>query len=252
LVLHLVCLGGLIFLPRHGLWWWSLLAANHLLLTAAGMWPRSRLLGQNLSRLPPGEKGAEAGVVLTFDDGPDPEVTPKVLQQLDHFDAKASFFLIGERAERHPELVAEILRRGHRVENHTYRHSWAFAFSPPLAMGREIDRAQAILTTLAGRPPTYFRAPAGMRNPFLSFLLSRRGLALASWTRRGFDAVEKDPDRVLERLLRDLQAGDILLLHDGSSARDRQGRVVSLVVLPKLLAALRSHGLSAMPLPPAK
>jgi peptidoglycan/xylan/chitin deacetylase (PgdA/CDA1 family) len=97
--------------------------------------------------------------------------------------------------------------------------------------------------------PTFFRAPAGLRNPFLAPVLHREGLTLASWTRRGFDTRERDAARVLQRLTRGLAAGDILLLHDGNAARDAQGRPVILDVLPALLAALRRERLVAVTLP---
>jgi len=223
------------------------LAVDHLLLVAAGTWPRSRLLGSNLTRLPPADAGG--AVALTFDDGPDPEVTPRVLELLDGAGARGSFFCIGRRAERHPEVVAEAVRRGHRIENHTFRHRHDFSFRGPRALALEIDRAQAVLERASGRRPTFFRAPAGIRNPFLDPVLHRRRLALASWTRRGLDAVDPDPRRVLRRLLRDLAAGDVLLLHDGHTARDRHGRPVVLEVLPPLLDALAESDLRAVPLP---
>jgi peptidoglycan/xylan/chitin deacetylase (PgdA/CDA1 family) len=222
------------------------LALDHLFLVAAGTWPRSRLLGPNLTRLPAAADGA---VAVTFDDGPDPEVTPRVLEMLDDAGARGSFFCIGRRAERHPEIVAEAARRGQRIENHTFRHRHDFSFRGPRALAREVDRAQAVLERASGRRPAFFRAPAGIRNPFLDPVLHRRRLTLASWTRRGLDAVDPDPRRVLRRLLRGLAGGDVLLLHDGHAARDRQGRPVVLEVLPPLLDALAERGLRAVPLP---
>ena len=113
--LHAGVLGLIAMQPT--LWPWGLgaLAANHLVLTAAGLWPRSRCLGPNWVRLPPG--AAPGHIAITIDDGPDPEVTPQVLDLLDRFDALASFFCIGASAQRHPELCREIVRRGHAVED---------------------------------------------------------------------------------------------------------------------------------------
>ena len=115
-------------------------------------------------------------------------------------------------------------------------------------MGRDVDRAQQLLTELAGSRPTYFRAPAGIRSPLLQPLLGRRGLRLASWTRRGFDTVSGDPEKVLARLTRGLEAGDVLLLHDESSHRAGNGRAVVLDVLPELLRHLASRGLKPVAL----
>jgi len=101
-----------------------------------------------------------------------------------------------------------------------------------------------------GIEPAYFRAPAGVRNPWTGQVLNRLGLGLVSWTRRGFDTVSCDPQRVLKRLTRGLKSGDILLLHDGSSARDVRGAPVVLTVLPLLLEQLARDGLAVVPIPP--
>lgn len=219
---------------------------DHVLLTVAGLCPRCDLLGRNLTRIPPTVDGAPA-VALTIDDGPDPEVTPAVLDLLRDFGAHASFFLVAQRAERHPALVARIVAEGHSVENHTDTHSHRFSFGGPRRLEQEIARAQHTLARLAGEPPRFFRAPAGLRNPLLAPVLCRLGLPLTSWTRRGFDTVTPDAARVLRRLMgeqgRLLAPGDILLLHDGHAARDADGRPVILAVLPPLLEACRARGL---------
>ncbi len=225
----------------------SAIAANHLALTGC-MHPRSGLLGPVLTRLP----GAEPRVALTFDDGPDPEVTPRVLDLLDAWGARASFFVIGERAARHPALLREMLRRGHGIENHTHRHPLGFAAWGPGAMLREIETAQAAIADACGEAPRCFRPPAGLRSPLLDPVLSLAGLSLVAWTRRGYDAVSPHPGRVLARLSRGLGPGDVLLLHDGRSARGYPGPSVALEVLPALLARIAGAGLSAVALPPAE
>jgi peptidoglycan-N-acetylglucosamine deacetylase len=217
-------------------------------LTGVGLWPRSTALGENLVRLP-AAAAARREVALTIDDGPEPEVTPAVLDVLDAAGARATFFCIAERARRHPELVREIVRRGHSVQNHSDLHSHRFSLLGPRGFAREIHAAQAVLSDVTGETPRFFRAPAGLRNPFLAPVLHRFGLVLASWTRRGFDTRERDPQRVLQRLTRGLAAGDILLLHDGNCARDHQGRPVILTVLPALLAELRRQNLMPVTLP---
>ena len=105
-------------------------------------------------------------------------------------------------------------------------------------MANEIQRAQATIADVVGEAPRFFRAPAGLRNPFLDPILSRLGLRLASWTRRGFDTVTREPEVVMRRLRRNLNAGDIVLLHDGHAARTRSGTPVIHAVLPALLAAV--------------
>jgi peptidoglycan/xylan/chitin deacetylase (PgdA/CDA1 family) len=213
-------------------------AANHLLLTAAGLWPRSSLLGPNLVRLP-APAVARRQVALTFDDGPDPEVTPRVLDLLDAAGARASFFCIGRRARQHPALVREIVARGHRVENHGDGHSKSFATYGYARLRADIDAAQSTLADLAGQRPRFFRPLGGFRTPLLDPVLARLDLRLTAWTRRGFDSVQGNPLRVYQRLVRRLGPGDILLLHDGDPARTPSGEAVSLAVLPRLLAAMR-------------
>jgi peptidoglycan/xylan/chitin deacetylase (PgdA/CDA1 family) len=250
MALHGAAAVVLVAAPR--LWPWILgaVAANHLLLFAAVLWPRGRLLGPNCARLPDAA-AARNEVSLTFDDGPDPEVTPRVLDLLDRYRARASFFCVGEKAAAHPELVREIARRGHSVENHTQRHSWAFAFYGPARLKREVDAAQSVIAGIGGRAPSYFRAPMGLRSPLLDPVLARCGLTYVSWTRRGYDATAHDPEKVLRRMTGALAAGDILLLHDGGDSRASDGTPVVLAVLPRLLERMSSLGLVSVSLPGA-
>jgi peptidoglycan/xylan/chitin deacetylase (PgdA/CDA1 family) len=182
---------------------------------------------------------ARRQVALTFDDGPDPEATPRVLDLLDAAGARASFFCIGRRARQHPALVREIVARGHRVENHGDSHSKASAAYGYAHLRADISAAQATLADITGQRPRFFRPLGGLRSPMLEPVLARLDLRLACWTRRGFDSVQGDPQRVYQRLVRGLGPGDILLLHDGDAARTRAGAPVSLEVLPRLLAAMR-------------
>ena len=242
--------GALALLVQPTLWPWVLatLAANHLLLTFAVLWPRGRVLGPNLVRLP--AVAIQRGEIsLTFDDGPDAEITPQVLDLLDRYQARASFFVIGKKAAALPDVIKEIVRRGHSVENHSHRHAHTFAFYGVGRLGREVEFCQTTIAALAGRPARFFRAPAGFRSALLDPVLAKRGLRYASWTRRGFDGVACDPAKVLQRLCRDLAAGDILLLHDGAGTRTREGKSVVLAVLPLLLDQIAARGLKSVPLP---
>ena len=244
-------------LARPRLWPWTLgvVALDHLLITAAGLWPRSDWLGPNWTRLP--AQSAERGdIAITIDDGPDPEVTPRVLEVLAAFDARASFFCVGERVSRHPDIAREIVRRGHSVENHSQRHRHSFSLLGPKGMAAEIEEAQQSIARVTGQSPRFFRAPAGLRNPFLEPILKRLKLQLASWTRRGFDTVNADSEDVYRRLERSLAGGDILLLHDGHAARARAGAPaagtpVILEVLPRLLETLNRRHLRPITLPAA-
>ena len=243
-------LAAALFVPGAVPWAIGAVVLNHVLITAAGLTPRSSLLGQNLTRLPAAAR-ARREVAITIDDGPDPEVTPQVLDLLDAHGQRATFFCIAERVAAHPALAREIVARGHSIQNHTARHRHNFSFLGPRGFEAEISQAQQLLFEVTGERPSCFRAPAGLRNPFLAPVLHRLGLSLVSWTRRGFDTRERDAAAVLARLARDLEPGDILLLHDGNAARTNDGRAVVLAVLPPLLERIRTDGLRAVTLPEA-
>jgi peptidoglycan/xylan/chitin deacetylase (PgdA/CDA1 family) len=220
---------------------------NHAALAAAAMCPRSSLLGPNLQRLPQ-ESVSRREIALTFDDGPDPAATPRVLDLLDRHQAKATFFCVGVKAAAYAELAQEIVRRGHRVENHTQCHPNLFAAYGMSRLRREIEAAQETLQAICGRAPRFFRAPAGFRSPLLDPVLARLQLSYVSWTRRGFDTADDDARRVLKRLARDLAPGDVLLLHDRRTARTRDRLPVALSVLPPLLEQIQTQRLTPVTL----
>ncbi len=250
LLLHAALLAALLVAPHTWPWLLAALLANHLLLALTGLWPRSSWLGPNWTALP--TAAAERNqIALTIDDGPDPQVTPQVLDILDAYGVKATFFCIGARAARHPALCRQIVERGHAVENHSQHHRHHFSLMSMAGQAREIEAAQETLAAITGRRPQFFRAPAGLRNPLLDPVLARHGLRLASWTRRGFDTRTTDPAQVARRLLRDLQPGAILLLHDGNCAHTAAGLPVIVAVLPQLLEAAAAAGLDFVTLPNA-
>ena len=245
--LHAAAAAGTLALPAAWPWAAGALAANHALLTVAGLLPRTTLLGPNITRLP-ADAAARGEIALTIDDGPDPDVTPRVLDLLDAAGARASFFCIGWRVREHPALAREIVARGHRVENHGDSHSKAFSAFGPGRIRTDIAAAQATIADATGQAPRFFRATAGLRNPFLDPVLAALDLKLAAWTRRGYDTRESRADVVYARLTRQLAGGDILLMHDGHAARTDAGTPVILDVLPRLLATLAEHELTPVTL----
>lgn len=202
------------------LWWrygWRAGAAalllSHGALVWATLWPRSRWLSPVLTRLPT----VRRVVWLTIDDGPSAQ-TMAILDLLDAHAAKATFFVVGERAAARPALVGEIVRRGHTLGNHSATHpqAWFWAL-PPARMRAEIAGTQAVLAELTGVAPRWFRAVVGMANPFVAAELKRHGLARVAWCARGFDAVAGDPAAVVARIERGLRPGAIVLLHEGAA-----------------------------------
>lgn len=239
---HAFVLAGWLVAPAAWRWWLVAIFVNHAIFTVAGLLPRTSLLGPNWTRLPAGTRNADA-IALTIDDGPDPLVTPRVLDLLDAFGVRATFFCIGANAQRYPELAREIVARGHALENHSQVHVHTFSLTFPGALTREIDAAQRTLETLSGERPMFFRAPAGLRNIFLEPVLRRLDLRLAAWTRRGYDTRERNPQVVTRRLLDGLAPRDILLLHDGNAAVTADGTPLILAVLPRVIEAARQRQL---------
>lgn len=245
--MHLLALGSIAFKPAVWPFVVGGLVADHAGLVLGGLLPRCRILGPNMTRL--NAQDYESRVVsLTFDDGPHSNVTPRILDVLEEYDAKASFFCIGRLVEEHASLVHEMVERGHRIENHTWNHPNYFAFLSPSGLEAQIRRTQSIIDQVTGRTPMYFRAPAGIRSPWLDPVLHRLRLRLVSWTRRGFDTVEKDRTRIYRRLVKDLAPGDILLLHDGRANNSDREISDFLDVVHRVLEEIQNKGLGAVPL----
>ena len=218
-------------------WGWGLgvLLASHALFLLPVFLPNSRFYTPVTRRL------ADAGkaVWLTIDDGPGRD-TAAVLDLLDRYQAKATFFLVGERALAHPELVREVVGRGHEVGNHSHSHPQSrFWRLGPAAMAREIGQCQQALQAITGRPTRWYRSVVGMTNPFVGPVVQHLGLTRVGWSARGFDGVDCTPGQVLARLLPDLQPGAIVLLHEGS------GHGHNLQIIEGVLQALHERGLQA-------
>ncbi len=220
-------------------WWWfgwhvglPLMIATHLVFWWGVLCPGSALYGPVLTRLPINDMR----VWLTIDDGPSDE-TPALLDLLDAHHAKATFFVVGERAAARPQLVREIAARGHGIGNHSATHPagmfWALG---PRRMRAQVSNCQDMLFAITGTRPAWFRAVVGFANPFVSAPLRDCGLARVAWSARAFDAVEADPVRVLARIERKLSPGAIVLLHEGA----RHGRNLEAIAL--LLQRMQALG----------
>lgn len=233
------------------LWHWSpVLAilqsfAAHMVWCYAVLRPNCRWLGPVVSGFEP-DNGARE-VWLTIDDGPDPVDNPHLLDLLERFDARATFFLVGDRARACPEAVRALLARGHGVGNHTETHpQGSFWVLPRCRVICELDAANATLASLNGNggAPVLFRPPVGMQNPTLAPLLAARGMRLVGWSARGFDGVAHEPGEAIARILRDVRPGAILLLHEGRRGTD--GEPLNILGLELLLSALRERGYAAV------
>jgi peptidoglycan/xylan/chitin deacetylase (PgdA/CDA1 family) len=223
--------------------WWglALVMCGHALWLFSTMNPSCQWCGEvvtSLSQARVGEAvrsddGGGKEVWLTIDDGPHPEDTPHLLDLLDAHQAKATFFFIGANAKKHPNLVRQVIKRGHEVANHTMNHPqyWYWAYGPGSAE-REIDACQEVLSDIAEVKPKWFRAPAGFKNPIAQQHVEKLGMRVAGWSARGRDGVVTDKERVLQRLYAEIRPGGIILMHEGRVA-DSGGRLA-----PQVLGAL--------------
>jgi peptidoglycan/xylan/chitin deacetylase (PgdA/CDA1 family) len=158
----------------------------------------------------------EPSVWLTIDDGPDERDTPQILDLLDRHGARATFFVVGERAARHPHLIGEIVRRGHQVAHHTHTHPVrTFWIAGPRRIAAELDRALDVLRPLGFRPQL-FRAPVGFKPLTLAPALAARGLHCVGWSVRSGDTRITSPEQLVARMTRLLRPGAIVLLHEGA------------------------------------
>ena len=204
-------------LAAGGWWLWAFaaMASAHAILLTGTLLPKIPWFGPPVVRCR--ARGDGLPVWLTIDDGPCPRDTRAFLALLGKHQAKATFFLVGDRARRHPELVQAIRAAGHAVANHTRSHpAGRFWCLGPRALDREVAGGQSDLAGYDNQCPTLFRAPAGMHNPWVTPILGRHRLRLVAWTRRAFDTTRRDVPAMTRRLTEALTPGEILLLHQGT------------------------------------
>lgn len=193
-----------------------------------------------------GPEGAR-GVVLTFDDGPDPKHTRAVLDVLDATGAKATFFVIGEKAERHADVVREIVARGHAVGVHGFSHDRLFSLRGSRRVRADLTRAVASLEKITGERPVLFRPPIGHTNPTIARIADQLELTTIGWSVRARDGLAATkPEDVVARVRRGLEDGAIVLLHDAPEKGDREPAAIA--ALPAVLEAIAAKNLAVVPL----
>jgi len=182
-------------------------------------------------------------VALSFDDGPDPEVTPAVLDALARHGARATFFTIGQSLETHPRLARRIVVEGHELGNHSWRHSRWQNFFGAGEQSREIERgAQAIAAVTGSQAKPLYRPPIGLKSPPLARAASQQELTLVAWSLHSRDTRTADPERIARRVLLRIRPGDIVLMHDGHDLPGRH-RPGCAQATPLILQGLREKGL---------
>jgi peptidoglycan-N-acetylglucosamine deacetylase len=189
-------------------------------------------------RLDPGT----AGLAFTFDDGPDPDATPAVLDALEADGATATFFLVGEQVEAHPELAREIAGRGHTVALHGHAHVEHERLGEGVA--EDLARGLETVTAATGSRPALYRPPYGRFSAASYAACGELGLAPVYWSAWGADWEPIPADRIAETVARDVAPGVIVLLHDSARYAYRQSARPTADALPAILAAARAAGLA--------
>lgn len=177
-------------------------------------------------------------VSITFDDGPNPQFTPVVLSLLKKHEAKATFFCVGKNLEAHPEIVQQILSEGHTIGNHTFSHANAFGFFSSEKVVQELEQTNKVVKDTLGLALKLYRPAFGITNPNIKKALKVTGLTSIGWSKRSFDITMLSEAIIFKRITRNLQKGDIILLHDSSKK--------TIAVLEQLLLFLQTNHLKSV------
>ncbi|PIB37865.1 polysaccharide deacetylase family protein [Maribacter sp. 4G9] len=214
----------------------ALLAISWFLLTLCG----SFFIRWNyhLDSLNSNREIAESQVAITFDDGPHPEHTPKVLSLLKRYNAKGTFFCIGKNIEKHPELLKEIIRQGHSIGNHTFSHANTFGFFGTSKVMQELNRTNELVENLTGLKMALYRPAFGVTNPSIARAVKNLEFNSIGWNVRSLDTTFRNENQVLKRITSKTEKGSIILLHDTSAK--------SVVVLERLLVFLENRKLESV------
>jgi peptidoglycan/xylan/chitin deacetylase (PgdA/CDA1 family) len=185
-----------------------------------------------------------AGVCLTFDDGPDPELTNDVCGLLSRFAMKATFFVIGEKAREHSSLVKLAHDRGHVIASHDLSHSAFSNFRFSSTMINDIMAARKIIENIIGKKPLLYRPPVGLANPHLGTALARLSMQCVGWSVRARDRGNRRIDKIRRIALLRVKAGDVIMLHD--CLPKPQYKKEYLEQLEKLLETIKAKGLATL------
>lgn len=213
-------------------WWLVFVVFLYLLLLfLAVLIPQLNFFVESLHRIP----ASGNSVVLTFDDGPMPGHTEKVLAVLAEKKAKACFFLIGKNMEQHPELVKQIITEGHQVGHHSYSHVNTFPMWSTQKVKEDIAKAATILEDITGQQNLRFRIPFGLSNPNIAKAIQQCNFQSIGWSLRTYDTMSKSKEQLVQTILSKVKAGDIILLHDWGT--------YTVDALPEIIDGVRGKGL---------
>ena len=204
----------------------------------------SPLFGPALGKI----EGDRKVVALTFDDGPNPDATPLILDTLREKKVRATFFILGSHAERWPELVRRIAHEGHQIGNHGYFHRKQ-QFKSPFYVSRDIRLGIRAIKRAGAPAPRYFRAPHGFRSPWTTPIASSYGERTVGWSLGVWDSDRPGVDEIVKRTLEGVEPGSIILLHDGDGYNPDGDRTQTAAALPQIIDGLKEQGYEFATLP---
>ncbi len=172
-------------------------------------------------------------LLLTFDDGPDPESTPEVLKVLNKYGIEATFFCVGEKVQKYPDIFQKIVANGHAVGNHTWSHSWKFTFFAARKVKKELYDTEFMIEKITGKRTRLFRPPFGVTNPIIAKAVQGLNYKTVGWSIRSLDTVFK-PEKMKFHVMRQIGPGKVILFHD-----NRKGTVE---MLPEIIEDCLSRG----------
>jgi len=222
------------------------MAALGALFMYHGINPRSRLYGKVYSN---GNRSRRQ-IALTFDDGPNEPYTSQVLNILRQYGVKATFFFIGQNAQRHPEVCRRVLAEGNVIGNHSYHHYRLLWLIWGKAAAREIDLAWQTIYQAAGYQVKLFRPPHGFRTPWLTHTIRRLGYSVITWDNMTDDwKAEKSAEEIVNAIVKRARPGGIIVLHDGRGTRESYDRSQMLKALPQIIEQLGMGGFDFVTVP---
>lgn len=205
----------------------------------------SKFFGPVLGHLPTRERE----VALTFDDGPNPDATPRILDTLGELGVKATFFVLGRHAERWPDIVHRTVIEGHQLGNHGYFHR-KLHLKSPFYVKRDLGLGKRAIERAGAHAPRFFRAPHGFRSPWVSAIAGSLGERTIGWSLGVWDSDQPGVTTIVDRTMEGVRPGSIVLLHDGDGYNADGNRLQTAEALPRIINGLRDRGYEFVTLPP--
>jgi peptidoglycan/xylan/chitin deacetylase (PgdA/CDA1 family) len=204
----------------------------------------SRVFGSVMARLPTRDRV----IALTFDDGPNPDATPRILDVLGQYGIRAAFFVLGAHAERWPELVHRMAAEGHQVGNHGYFHR-KLHLKLPGYVERDIGLGTTAIERSGAASPRFFRPPHGFRSPWVSRIAAAYGQQTVGWSLGVWDSDLPGVKKIVKRTVEGVRPGSIVLLHDGDGYDPYGDRLQTAKALPRIISELRDRDYAFARLP---